>query len=141
MGKDEILKYSPHLKEFSRDLRNGATKCEVLLWDKIRRKQIHGYQFLRQKPIDKFIVDFYCKELKLAIEVDGSIHIGQEERDMERQNILEAKGISFLRFKNEEIIENMSGVLEIISSWISSHAPLPAQTPPTLNEKQKFKKC
>lgn len=128
--KNEIIKYKPYLKDISRKLRSNSTKCEILLWDKIRRKQLNGYQFLRQRPIDNFVVDFYCKELKLAIEVDGSIHIGREEQDAERQSILESKGVSFLRFKNEEILTNIDGVLQVILRWVDCHPPHPPVNPP-----------
>ena len=99
----EIIKYKPYLKDFSRKLRSESTLSEVLLWNKLKRKQINGYSFLRQKPIDNFILDFYCKELKLALEIDGDSHIGQEERDLERQRIIESYNITFLKFSDLEI--------------------------------------
>ncbi|MEQ9300482.1 MAG: DUF559 domain-containing protein [Cyclobacteriaceae bacterium] len=68
------LPYQKSLKEFSRYLRNNSTLSEVLLWQELRAGQIRGYKFNRQKPLDRYIVDFYCKKLNLVIEVDGSSH-------------------------------------------------------------------
>ena len=67
-----IIPYKPALKEIARGLRNHSTLGEVLLWKKLRNKQMLGYDFHRQKPLDQFIVDFYCHELNLAIEIDGA---------------------------------------------------------------------
>ena len=72
--KRKILPYNLKLKELARDLRNNSTKSEVILWLKLKGKQMYGYDFHRQKPIDNYIVDFFCHELMLAIEVDGYSH-------------------------------------------------------------------
>jgi len=69
------LQYNPKLKEFARRLRNNSTYAEIRLWQKLNKKQLKGYDFHRQKPIDNFIVDFFCHELMLAIEIDGVSHI------------------------------------------------------------------
>ena len=86
----------------------------------MRRKQILGYDFDRQRPIDRFVVDFYCKDLKLAIEIDGISHAGDEAqtKDRERQARLEELGVRFLRFADDEVRENADGVLESIRQWI-----------------------
>ncbi|MEL6488897.1 MAG: DUF559 domain-containing protein [Cyanobacteria bacterium J06621_3] len=76
--EDHIVHYNPKLKQRSRQLRNEMTQGEVLLWQRLKKSQMMGYDFDRQKPIDQFIVDFYCKSLALAIEVDGSVHDSQE---------------------------------------------------------------
>lgn len=93
--------------------------AEVLLWNKIRRKNL-GYQFHRQVPLDNYIVDFYCHELMLAIEVDGDIHDHPEVSvsDLNRQKQIESYGVSFLRFKNDEIKQNICQVIQIIEDWI-----------------------
>ena len=79
-----------------------------------------GYDFHRQKPIDQFIVDFFCNELNLAIEIDGGSHETDEayEKDKKRQEHLENIGIKFLRFKESEVRNNMRGVLDAIENWI-----------------------
>jgi very-short-patch-repair endonuclease len=74
----KIIPYKPLLKEIARALRNNSTLGEVLLWKQLRNKQMLGYGFHRQKPLDQFIVDFFCHELNLAIEVDGVSHEADE---------------------------------------------------------------
>ncbi|MBR0569562.1 DUF559 domain-containing protein [Microvirga sp. STS03] len=83
--KRQIISYKPYLKELAKQLRQNSTLSEVLLWNELKNKQILGYDFDRQKPIDSFIVDFYCKELSLAIEVDGDSHDYSFEEDRNRQ--------------------------------------------------------
>ena len=107
------------LKEYSRKLRNNSTLSEVLLWNHIKKKQILGFQFLRQKTIHYYIVDFFCSRLKLAIEIDGSSHIGKEEYDQIRQQQLESLGITVLRFTNDDVNKNMEFVLQQIEQKIS----------------------
>ena len=94
-------------------------KAEVILWLKLKGKGT-GYKFRRQYSVDKFVVDFYCSELKLAIEVDGDSHYTEDgtERDKERQKIIEHYGITFLRFTNDEIYKNPDGVMMKIIEFI-----------------------
>ena len=77
-----------------------------------------GYQFLRQKPLDNYIVDFFCYELMLAIEIDGDSHNGKITEDQVRQNRLESFGIHFLRFYDRDVKKNMYGVMQRIEMWI-----------------------
>ena len=123
--KREIIFYNAKLKERARELRNNATPMEKKLWIYLKGKQIEGFDFHRQKPINQFIVDFYCAELKLVIEIDGSIHIGKEEADKERQEIIEKFHINFLRFTNDEVKNNMEGVIQTIKTWIRSQEHTP----------------
>jgi very-short-patch-repair endonuclease len=111
--------YNPKLKELARELRKNLTLGEVILWQKIRRRQL-GYQFHRQIPISEFIVDFYCHELHLAIEVDGGSHDHPEVavNDLQRQNEIEDFGIRFLRFEEKEIRKDIDAVVELIEHWI-----------------------
>ena len=76
------------------------------------------YQFFRQKPIDNYIVDFFCYELMLAIEIDGDSHVDKIEEDQLRQKRLESLGINFLRFTDFDVKKNMNGVLQYIEKWI-----------------------
>ncbi len=96
----KIIPYNPLLKERARELRKNMTPGEVTLWKHLKGKQMCGYDFDRQRPIDQFIVDFYCKKLMLAIEIDGSSHDSPEaqDQDAERQGRLESLGVRFLRF-------------------------------------------
>lgn len=104
---------------------------EVVLWKHISRRQIMGYQFLRQRPINHFIVDFYCKDLKLAIEVDGPIHDSKLEEDKFRQEILESYGITFIRFYESDVRNNLEYVLRDIRINILRLADSP---PPSKEE-------
>ena len=116
---NEILPYNPRLKPLARKLRKNMTLGEVLLWQEIRNKNL-GVQFHRQTPIKEFIVDFYCHELMLAIEIDGSSHDHPEVAvsDLERQNELENLGIRFLRFDENEVRKKIDDVFETIVNWI-----------------------
>ena len=84
MSRRKIIPYNPKLKETAWKLRNNSTLSEVLLWNRIKRKQMKDYQFFRQKPIDNYIVDFFCYELMLAIEIDGDSHVDKIEEDQIR---------------------------------------------------------
>jgi len=93
---------------------------EVLLWNELKNRKMLGFDFDRQRPIDQFIVDFYCKDLMSAIEVDGLSHEGEEEEfnDKVRQEKLESLGVRFLRFSNQEVKSSMKFVLAEIEEWI-----------------------
>ncbi len=84
---------------------------------------MRSYDFHRQKPIDKFIVDFYSPDLFLAIEIDGISHNGKEEYDEERQKRLESLGVHFLRFLDSDVKRNLDGVVVAIGEWIDVHKP------------------
>jgi very-short-patch-repair endonuclease len=117
--KNKILAYNPQLKEKARELRKQSTLSEILLWKKIKRKTF-GVEFHRQVPIDNYIVDFFCHELMLAIEIDGSSHHFHEIelKDITRQQKLESLGIQFIRFKDKEIKQQMNGVLRTLENKI-----------------------
>jgi len=115
--RNKLIRYNPELRKRARNLRNNATYSEVLLWGKIRRKSL-GYEFHRQVPIDGYIVDFYCHELNLAIEVDGSSHDNKYEYDVARQKILERLGVKFIRFENFDVNKNMNDVLRALEGVI-----------------------
>lgn len=115
--KDNLYKNAnPLLFEYAKGMRSNGTKAEALLWEKLRSKQIKGLKFRRQHPVDKFIADFYCHEKKLIIELDGGIHdsIKQQEADAARTCELNQLGITVVRFRNEEVIENIDHVIKRI---------------------------
>ncbi|MBL0335670.1 MAG: endonuclease domain-containing protein [Chitinophagaceae bacterium] len=114
------LPYNLNLKFFSRDLRNHSTPGEIKLWKRLRAASMMGYTFNRQKPLDRFIVDFYCKPLNLVIEVDGPYHFYSKQRikDRERQKILEGYGLAFLRFTEEDVLGKTDWVVEVIREFI-----------------------
>jgi very-short-patch-repair endonuclease len=115
-----FIPYNKDLKEFSRQLRNHSTTGEILLWMHLRAGSIKGYNFNRQRPIGRYIVDFYCKSLKLVIEVDGGYHFEEEQRikDEERQRMLETFGLNFLRFHEEQVRKDMNDVIQAIENYI-----------------------
>jgi very-short-patch-repair endonuclease len=124
-SRREIVKYESYLKELARKLRNNMTFGEILLWQRLRRGQMRGFDFDRQHPIDRYIVDFYCKDLKLAIEIDGSIHDGEEAKrnDIIRQERLESLGIKFLRFTDADVRQNTEKVIGTIVRWVDTNTP------------------
>ena len=120
---DYLLAYKD-LKTFSRKLRNNSTTGEILLWKKLRAGSMMNYTFNRQKPLKRYIVDFYCKPLNLVIEIDGGYHEEevQKIKDSERQQVLEEMGLNFLRFSDKEVRKNIDSVLRIIENYILSHS-------------------
>ncbi len=103
-----------------RQLRSNMTKAEALIWQKLRCKQIENCKFRNQYSVDRFVLDFYSPEIKLAIEIDGESHFqeGAALYDNERQIFIESAGIKFLRFTNNQVYENLNGVLETIAHKI-----------------------
>lgn len=108
--KNTIIPYEPHLKEYARILRKNSTLSEVLLWNKIKNKAF-DVQFHRQVPILNYIVDFYCHEINLAIEIDGDSHLYKYDYDLERQDEIEKYNIKFIRFSDTDVKNNMFSVL------------------------------
>ena len=117
--KNKIIPYRKDLKEKARELRNHSTLAEILLWQQIKNRQLLGYQFHCQVPMLNYIVDFYCHELLLAIEVDGNTHEYKVGYDKFRQREIEAYGVSFLRFNDKEVKQNIKWVLNEIYYWIT----------------------
>ena len=120
MQKKKTLLYNPKLKEFARELRNNSTETEIYLWLKLKGKQMYGYDFHRQKPIDNFIVDFFCNRLMLAIEVDGYSHEFLEvyNKDVIKEKRLNELGIHVLRFSDNQVLKDMENVLLAIEYFI-----------------------
>jgi very-short-patch-repair endonuclease len=103
-------------------MRKESTNAERILWQELRAKKL-GVKFRRQHLIDQFIVDFYCVELGLVVEVDGGIHIKQISADREREQILRAHGCSLVRFANVAVEENLPKVVEKIKNVIRTLIP------------------
>ncbi len=108
-NKKEFIKKRQHL-------RRNMTKAEIILWSKLKGKQLNGLKFRRQYGINNYIVDFYCPELRLAIEIDGDVHCYDSRitYDKKRQGEIEALGIRVLRYTNIDVIRNLDGVLNDI---------------------------
>jgi very-short-patch-repair endonuclease len=120
-GNEMYFGASSEIIRRARELRNSMTDSEKRLWYLIRNRQIDGYKFRRQHPVNQFIVDFYCVELKLSIEIDGSIHLNpeQNERDEQRTKIINSLGIIELRFSNEEVNNNSTFVIQSLRTSIA----------------------
>lgn len=118
-----IIAYNSHLKQNARRLRTHATTSEKRLWAHIRRRQRHGFRFLRQRPIGAYIVDFYAPELRLVIEVDGASHRGNLEADLERQSWLEQQGLHVLRFSDQQVLHDIENVVRMLDGWIEERTP------------------
>jgi len=101
-------------KIFARNLRKESTKEEKLVWDELRNRRFLNLKFRRQHVIEGFVIDFYCHELRLAIEIDGGVHDKQEEYDQIRQSLIEDEGIHFIRISNVEVNEDINTLLEMI---------------------------
>lgn len=108
-------------------LRNNATRAERILWPRLKGKGLVGHKFRRQQGVGPFIVDFYCPECKLAIELDGPVHdtIEAKEYDRRRQEYIEQYGIRFLRFTNDEVYQSVEEVLKKIANQLTTPCPPP----------------
>ena len=104
------------LKPLAREHRHNDTPAEALLWQHLRERKLNGFKFRRQHPIERFIVDFFCAEVRLIIEVDGEIHQYTIEEDHLRQSFLESLNFRVLRFTNAEVLQNMASVLDQIAA-------------------------
>ena len=112
------IHYNPKLKEYSRELRKNATFSERFLWKHIRGGQLNNYRFLRQKPIDEFIVDFFCRKLKFVIEIDGITHLEKKKYDDYREKKLKSMGLNILRLDGNYVLNNIDGTLQLILDYI-----------------------
>jgi very-short-patch-repair endonuclease len=110
----------PEQKIVRKRLRNHSTKAEIILWQHLKAKQINGLKFRRQPGLGNYILDFYCPEKRLAIELDGNVHgFGDKTiHDKERQAAIESCGIKVLRFYNTDVLLNIQGVLKTILAEI-----------------------
>ncbi|KAF7599048.1 MAG: hypothetical protein CGU29_09090 [Candidatus Dactylopiibacterium carminicum] len=108
-----FLPYAQALTALARANRRNPTPAEALLWRRVlRHRQFAHYKFHRQKPIGHYIVDFYCAELGLVVEVDGDSHAAQAEYDAARTRFLAGQGLRVLRYRNGDVLQNLSGVFD-----------------------------
>lgn len=117
------MNYSNHpvTKEFRQQLRREETPTERMLWKRLRSKQLDGFRFRQQHGFGPYVLDFYCPKLRLCIELDGSVHDSdeQQQRDAERTMFLNQNRIKVIRFKNEEVEEDIEKVLSTIRKYIN----------------------
>jgi very-short-patch-repair endonuclease len=121
MSRRTIIPYSPHLKEYARQLRNRPTQSEKFLWEMLKGKELHGYDFDRQKTIANYIADFFCYELMLALELDGYTHLFEEVqiKDYWKKKKLNEVGITVLHFTDNEVFNDTNNVIRAIEKYIS----------------------
>ena len=129
MQKNDWYQNKTSLKARRQSLRSEPTKAEYVLWQELRREKL-GYKFRRQFSIANFIVDFFCYELKLIIEVDGSVHEGREEYDKVRQTFLENQGYTVIRYRNDQVLFERENVFLDIVKHCQQANPSPRD--PTL---------
>lgn len=123
---------SLQIRKNARELRHNMTFAERLLWQRLRKRQVNGRKFRRQHPIGRFILDFYCYELKFAIELDGNQHYEENQciHDKQRSEILSNFGIRIIRFNNAEVLNHFDEVMSVINY-------LTAPTPQPLSQKER----
>ena len=124
------IHYNPALTEKARENRKNPTPAEKRLWfEALQDKRLGGLKFTRQKPLDEYIVDFYCAELMLAIEIDGDSHAEQAEYDEQRTMRLNQLGIAVIRYGNRDVIENLAGVYDDLTRRLEERKKQPPQPP------------
>jgi very-short-patch-repair endonuclease len=117
------IKLTDNLTQIAKNLRKTSTFAERLLWRHLRAKQMEGYKFRRQEPIGDYVVDFVCFEKRIIIEVDGSQHQIEKDKDKKRDKWFKEQGFRVLRFWNNEVLKNMDGVLAVIRERCICHPP------------------
>ena len=122
---EEIAEISEHMIARARQLRRESTLVEQLLWGLLRDRRCAGLKFRRQQPVGPFVADFFCASARLVVELDGSIHEGQEAADEERQKYLEKQGLKVIRFTNESVLANLEAVAEEIAGACGRTVALP----------------
>ncbi len=128
--KKLYIPYNSVLVEIARKNRKNQTQAEKKIWQMLKNRNLKDYKFLRQKPLDNFIADFYCAELMLVIEVDGDLHSRQKEYDFLRSERLSGYGIRVIRYHNDEIVNNIFEVCHDLSSKIKDRVQEMKKLPP-----------
>jgi len=124
-------KATPAQREFARQLRANLTDCERLLWRRLRNRQLSGFKFRRQHPLPPYVLDFYCAELGLAIELDGGQHYDEagQAKDRRRTDYLRRQGLEVRRFSNLDVLQNLDGVLAELLCLAETLTPHPNPLP------------
>ena len=129
-GKGGYISYNKTLKQKARENRKNPTSAEKKLWyEVLANKRLDNLKFTRQKPLDKYIVDFYCAELRIAIEIDGDTHADQEQYDKRRTENLNEYGVEVIRYTNAEVLNNLQGVYQDLCERISEIKSAKSKTP------------
>jgi very-short-patch-repair endonuclease len=127
-----MLSYSRNLKHRARHLRKNLTDSEQVLWSRLRRKQLLGIQFYRQRPIGKYIVDYFAPKAKLVVEVDGSQHMQGDHptKDKERDAYLAKLGLQVLRYNNRQVLLETEAVVKAIYCAMAERLNIEIPQPP-----------
>ena len=120
---------SAEVRQVARLLRRSEAPAERMLWRVLRNRSVNGLRFRRQHPLDGFVLDFYCPDARLCVELDGAVHDAQEERDAARTAYLAARRITVIRFRNEEVLTDLGSVLHRIATAAARPAPGPPYIP------------
>jgi len=115
---------------FQREIRHNLTEPELRLWQAIRNRAVANAKFRKQTWLGPFLVDFFCAEAKLAIEVDGDTHAHQQACDARRTARIESEGFRVIRFTNDDVMRNLDGVLSVIADAVSPHPPIASRRAP-----------
>ena len=114
--KYKILPYNPKLREHAKSLRNAGMLHEAVFWNQIKSKKLNGFDFDRQKIIGNYIVDFYCAEKSVVIEIDGYSHQTKEKYDTQREIFLQNLGLNIIHLTVTDVLKNMNGVIEFLQN-------------------------
>lgn len=116
--------FRPRATKLAKSLRNNSTNAERRLWRHLSKRQLNGLKFSRQMPVGPYVCDFLCRELKLIVEVDGGQHC-DNPKDERRAAYLQSEGYRVIRFWNNDVLENLEGVLTMIANALGDHPPPP----------------
>jgi very-short-patch-repair endonuclease len=126
MTETGFLPYLKQLTLLARENRKNPTPAESKIWKEVlRMRQFASYKFLRQKPLAGYIVDFYCSELHLVIEIDGDSHAETVQYDCERSSVLQSLGLTVVRYTNDDVMSNIQGVYDNLSETVARIHPPP----------------
>ena len=120
----KLLPYNPKLRERAKELRKAGNLCEVLLWQKLCKGKFKNYDFDRQKIIGNFIVDFYCTNCGVIIEIDGSSHDDKEEYDSERDAFLRGLGLAVIHISAQDILHNLESIMAMLNDHPALRTPM-----------------
>jgi very-short-patch-repair endonuclease len=129
-ANEGFIPYNKNLTTLARENRGNPTKAESKIWHEVlRKRQFANFKFLRQKPIGNYIVDFYCSELRLVIEIDGDSHAETIEYDAERTKLLNSLGLQVVRYTNDDVFRNIEGVYDHLSKEITNIERIDSEEP------------
>ena len=122
---------SSEQRQFARHLRYQLTDCERLMWRQLRNRGLAGFKFRRQHPWPPYVLDFYCAELRLVVELDGGQHYDDAglAKDRLRTDYLKRQGLDVLRFSNLDVLQNLDGVMTELLRWVEARPPRPNPLP------------